>query len=212
MGSMSTLLGGPSEAASERAGSGASGADSDASDWSRRRADARRNHERVLAAASEVFTEHGLDATIPQVAARAGVGKATVYRSFPTKADLVRALAQTHTDWLGARLDAAAAEAEHDAYAAMEDALVDIFARLATDRLMADVLSAADGVEDPVSGGHVQRILDLAIAQGTLRADAQGLDITVFVAGAAHSLLELKIADPEIWRRYARLALAALRP
>jgi len=181
-------------------------------DWSLRRADARRNHERVLAAASEVFTEHGLDATIPQVAARAGVGKATVYRSFPTKADLVRALAQEHSDWLVARLDAALAEAEDDAYGAMEAALVEIFARLATDRLMADVLSTAEDVQDPVSGGHVQRILDLAIAQGTLRADAQGLDITVFVAGAAHSLLELKIADPEIWRRYARLALAALRP
>lgn len=181
-------------------------------DWSLRRADARRNHERVLAAAAEVFTEHGLDATIPQVAARAGVGKATVYRSFPTKADLVRALAQEHADWLVARLDVTLAEAGDDAYGAMEAALIEIFARLATDKLMADLLSTADGVEDPVSDGHVQRILDLAIAQGTLRADAQGLDITVFVAGAAHSLLELGITDPAIWERYARLALAALRP
>src|SRR4051794_1873565 len=89
-------------------------------DWSDRRADARRNHERVLAAAAEVFTEHGLDATIPQVAARAGVGKATVYRSFPTKADLVRALAQTHVDWLDARIEAALEAAQQDAYRALE--------------------------------------------------------------------------------------------
>jgi AcrR family transcriptional regulator len=181
-------------------------------EWSTRRADARRNHERVLAAAVEVFTEHGLDATIPQVAARAGVGKATVYRSFPTKADLVRALAQVHTDWLAARLETAAAEAEADAYRAMENALVDIFARLARNRLMADVLSSAEGVEDPGLGRYAERILTLGISQGVFRADAQDMDITVLVAGVAHALLELQVTDLTLWERYARLAIAALRP
>jgi AcrR family transcriptional regulator len=56
------------------------------------RSDSVANRERVLAAAREVFAEAGLDALIPDIAARAGVGKGTVYRHFPTKDALVQAL------------------------------------------------------------------------------------------------------------------------
>jgi AcrR family transcriptional regulator len=181
-------------------------------DWTGRRADARRNHERVLAAAVDVFTEHGLDATMPQVAERAGVGKATVYRSFPTKADLVRALAQVHVDWLNERIAAAAEAAEDDAYRALQAALEEIHARLAQDRLMVAVMGGAEGLENPVAPEPVERILALGIEQGSLRADATSMDITVLVAGTARALLDLEIRDPEVWRRYARLVIAALRP
>ncbi|MFG2966992.1 TetR/AcrR family transcriptional regulator [Streptomyces sp. NPDC048288] len=54
------------------------------------RADARRNRERVLTAAREVFAEQGIDAPMATVARRAGVGVATLYRHFPTRDDLVR--------------------------------------------------------------------------------------------------------------------------
>ncbi|MEU0438380.1 helix-turn-helix domain-containing protein [Streptomyces sp. NPDC006186] len=54
------------------------------------RADARRNRERVLAAARAVFAERGLDAPMAAVARRAGVGVATLYRHFPTRDALVR--------------------------------------------------------------------------------------------------------------------------
>lgn len=57
----------------------------------RMRADARRNRERLLAAARAVFAERGLDAPMGAVARRAGVGVATLYRHFPTREDLVRA-------------------------------------------------------------------------------------------------------------------------
>jgi AcrR family transcriptional regulator len=50
-----------------------------------KRADAVRNRERVVAAAAAVFAERGVEASVPDVAERAGVGKATVYHSFPTK-------------------------------------------------------------------------------------------------------------------------------
>lgn len=58
---------------------------------SRIRADARRNHERLLVAARAVFAERGLDAPMATVARRAGVGVATLYRRFPTRDALVRA-------------------------------------------------------------------------------------------------------------------------
>ncbi|KAB1139448.1 TetR/AcrR family transcriptional regulator [Streptomyces luteolifulvus] len=57
-----------------------------------RRADALRNQQAVLTAAAEVFVTSGVDAPIRQIAARAGVGMATIYRHFPTRADLVTAV------------------------------------------------------------------------------------------------------------------------
>ncbi|WP_331737303.1 TetR/AcrR family transcriptional regulator [Streptomyces sp. NBC_00019] len=57
-----------------------------------KRADAQRNRETVLAAAAEVFVSSGVDAPIRQIAAQAGVGMATIYRHFPTRADLVTAV------------------------------------------------------------------------------------------------------------------------
>ncbi|MFH8384726.1 TetR/AcrR family transcriptional regulator [Kitasatospora sp. NPDC018058] len=59
-----------------------------------KRADAQRNRRTVLAAAAEVFVTSGVDAPIRQIAARAGVGMATIYRHFPTRADLVTAVYQ----------------------------------------------------------------------------------------------------------------------
>ncbi|MEU7487114.1 TetR/AcrR family transcriptional regulator [Streptomyces sp. NPDC042319] len=57
-----------------------------------KRADAQRNRQTVLTAAAEVFVTSGVDAPIRQIAAQAGVGMATIYRHFPTRADLVTAV------------------------------------------------------------------------------------------------------------------------
>ena len=58
----------------------------------RRRADARRNEKALLDAAAEVFLTSGVEAPVRDIAARAGVGLGTVYRHFPTRADLVVAV------------------------------------------------------------------------------------------------------------------------
>jgi AcrR family transcriptional regulator len=57
------------------------------------RADARRNREAVIGAAKKLFADQGLDAQMPDVAKAAKVGVGTVYRHFPTKDDLIAALA-----------------------------------------------------------------------------------------------------------------------
>ena len=54
-----------------------------------RRLDARRNHDRLVAAAREIFDERGVDAPLDEIARRAGVGNATLYRHFPTRGELV---------------------------------------------------------------------------------------------------------------------------
>lgn len=57
-----------------------------------KRSDAQRNRQTVLTAAAEVFVTSGVDAPIRQIAAQAGVGMATIYRHFPTRAELVTAV------------------------------------------------------------------------------------------------------------------------
>ena len=58
----------------------------------RKRADARRNEKTLLDAAAAVFVASGVDAPVRDIAAKAGVGMGTIYRHFPTRADLIVAV------------------------------------------------------------------------------------------------------------------------
>ena len=179
------------------------------------RADAVRNRERVVAAAVALFAERGIEASVPEVAARAGVGKATVYRSFPTKGDLIAAVV---LDWLGAferrardQLDAP------DAWVALRDLLAESAFKQSADHtlscaLAADVASELLGEARRRMWGAVQELMDRAKAQGTMRADATAADLRVLWAGSARMLAADGVQDPAEWRRYAGLVLDALRP
>src|SRR5215210_1139756 len=112
---------------------------------SRTRADAIRNRARVVAAAAEVFAEKGEDAVIPEIAARAGVGKGTVYRCFPTKDHLVAAVATERVRWFEREARAAAgAEDSWGAFGAFMTRFADAHCR---DRGM--VFSMSQGIELP---------------------------------------------------------------
>jgi AcrR family transcriptional regulator len=67
------------------------------------RADARRNYERLLTSARAAFAEHGVDASLEDIARRAGVGIGTLYRHFPTRDALLQALLCEGFDELGAQ-------------------------------------------------------------------------------------------------------------
>ncbi|WP_374968011.1 TetR/AcrR family transcriptional regulator [Terrabacter sp. BE26] len=73
------------------------------------RADAKRNYDKILAAARAVFSEHGTDGSLDEVAKRAGVGPGTLYRHFPTREALVDALMRDWTDRVASDADAAIA-------------------------------------------------------------------------------------------------------
>ena|SRR2546421_7813686 len=178
-------------------------------DWSDRRTDARRNHERIIAAALQVFAERGLEATIPEVAARAGVGKATVYRSYPTKDDLIEAVIRHRFGRIEERTSAALAEP--DAGRALAALLPDIFEMMAANRLLADV------TYEQASGGVgvlelLGTLLEAAKAQGAIRPDATVTDLKILAGGCAKQLASMGVADPAQWRHYGDLTLAALRP
>ena len=64
----------------------------------RKRADARRNEQTLLDAAAAVFVRSGVEAPVRDIAAKAGVGMGTIYRHFPTRADLVIAVYRHQVD------------------------------------------------------------------------------------------------------------------
>jgi|SoiMethySBSTD1v2_1073268.scaffolds.fasta_scaffold123393_4 AcrR family transcriptional regulator len=67
------------------------------------RADARRNYQRLVAAAAAAFAEHGTDASMDDIARRAGVGPGTLYRHFPTRHALLEAVYRDQVEALCAR-------------------------------------------------------------------------------------------------------------
>lgn len=176
-----------------------------------KRADARRNHERVFAAALEVFEEFGLQGTVPQVAERADVGKATVYRSYPTKEDLVEAVVRHRL----AELERATAPtlSQTEPERAFDTYVILLFENLARDRLLSEAL--ADGRPAPYIRPLLDRLsalMDEAKTAGRLRPDANPLDLRVVLCGMCLQLVNLAERDPALWRRYGGLTLQALRP
>ncbi|GAA2295111.1 helix-turn-helix domain-containing protein [Streptomyces violaceusniger] len=148
------------------------------------RADARRNREQILRAAREVFADQGSDAPLDEIARRAGVGIATLYRRFPHRADLHRGVA---IEVLTALVEAAsrAAAEEGDPCLALRR-----FMHAALDLKIGSVMPAllggftVDEILDSVPGDAVDPIdamLLRARAQGLIRSDVVFGDITLMI-------------------------------
>jgi AcrR family transcriptional regulator len=183
------------------------------------RADAERNRQRILEAAAEVFTERGFEATLDDVARRAGVGVGTVYRRFPSKACLADAL---FTDRVDALADLAEkAKEQPDAWAALVTFLEHAAETLSGDRGLQQILmyAAVHGHEDdrvsyardrmrPAVGSLVKR----AQAAGQVRADLAATDIPLIEFMLAALADYTHHVRAEVWRRYLALILDALCP
>jgi AcrR family transcriptional regulator len=176
------------------------------------RADARRNLGLVLDAASEVFAERGPDASIDEIARRAGVGHGTVFRRFPTKDALLAAV-------LGRRLDELAARAETLVEEGDPETAFAEFVWLAAeacgdDRAFFDGVPRCEcfpEVSDAKARIHVcaSELIARAQATGALRGDVTAADVEALVGSA---MLAASRADsPDAWRRYIAVVLAGLR-
>lgn len=183
------------------------------------RADARRNHEAILDAARVQFGTDGLDAQIDDIAQRAGVGVGTMYRHFPTKETLIEALTLAHFETLAAEAaDAlASVEAGADAWEELCGLLRRSARRLADDAGLSEVVSnrpeAVQECSAVKTGLHAAtgRIMDRAIADGTLRADAVVSDIPLMMTGLGRVVSDTARALGLSWERYVELMLDGLR-
>ena len=180
----------------------------------RTRADAVRNYERVLKAAAEVLAEKGADAAVPEIAARAGVGKGTVYRCFPTKAHLVGAVVAERVRGYTGLIDAAAERP--DAWEAFAALLGEWAERQATDCTFAEGLAhdyTLPEMRDAKAEMYaaLERLIARAKEQGRMRADVGADDVRVMFGGMSRVLRADRNRDPAAWRRHAALVVAAFR-
>jgi AcrR family transcriptional regulator len=174
------------------------------------RADARRNRERILDAAREAFAKDGREVQMPDVARAAGVGVGTLYRHFPAKEDLVRALV---CDKVQATIDTAReALTREDPAEAVEWLVHQHAAKMAESRGLRDAMSVIDfGDDNPWNTDEPRRcageFLDRARDAGAIRDDVTVDDWQALMCGLAAAIASG--ADPA---RQAGFVLAAVRP
>ena len=174
------------------------------------RADARRNHERVLKAARAVFADQGADAQIDDIAKRAKVGVGTVYRHFPTQEALRDALVRERFEEIAGY--AREALEREDPWEGFCELIWRAAERNAADRAFCEVVAFTDQssiVEECGLARSTEELMDRAKAQGKLRADATGTDIPIMMAGAG-SVMRAH-PSPDVWRRYLAIMLDGLR-
>jgi AcrR family transcriptional regulator len=148
----------------------------------RRRADARRNVDALVEAARTVFATSGVDAPAKEITDLAGVGVGTLYRHFPQRSDLVKAVVESGIDAVadaGPALSAAREPAE-----ALTEWIHRFTELLATKRGLASALHSGDPAFSGLPGYFLQRLgpalaalLDAAVAEGTVRDDISAEDL-----------------------------------
>jgi AcrR family transcriptional regulator len=175
-----------------------------------KRADARRNYEKLVAAAREEFGEHGTSAPLEDVAARAGLGIGTLYRHFPTRQALLEAVYVDEVEAMARAADDLASLPPWEAltqwfqqyvgFAATKKALTEALLEAAPD---SDVLLACRTALTGAGTGLIER----AQRAGVVRPDTDFLDVGRLVSGIAM----VPTADPEQKQRMLQLALDGLR-
>ena len=179
-----------------------------------RRADARRNAGNVLEAAAEVFVTSGVEAPIREIAARAGVGTATVYRHYPTRADLILAVYRQQVEALAEAGPAllAGESGPHEALTRWIDQFVDF---VITKQGLATVLQSDDSCYDPLHtyflerlGPVCTRLLEAAAAAGEIQP---GQDAYELMRGVGSLCAGAGTSDRYDARHLVRLLVRGLR-
>lgn len=181
------------------------------------RADARRNRERILMAARDVFVEQGPDVPLDAVATRAGVGIATLYRRFPNRQTLMHAVVLEALSRIAHEARLALTE-ETDAWRALAR-----YMHRALDLRVSAVIPALLGrvaLEDEEifhvreqSTEPIQQIIDRAQAEGALRPDVTFADISLLLIRLARPLpgpIPLELGD-DLAHRHLDLLFDGLR-
>lgn len=179
------------------------------------RADARRNRERIVHAAGELFAERGLGVPLEDIAERAGVGIATLYRRFPMREDLVAATFEAKLTEF-----AEMAERAHDAPDAWTG-FCEVVERAcemqAADQGFTDLLTLiipgatiAEGLRERAYTAFTE-LAGRAQEEGRLRPDFVPEDLPLLLIANAGVVRGCADAAPHAWRRLVALALDSFR-
>jgi AcrR family transcriptional regulator len=180
------------------------------------RRDAQRNRDAILAAARQVFCDHGLEAPLEEIARRAGVGIGTLYRHFPSRVELLDAVL---ADTVQAHVDAAEhALAMDDPWDGFAYYLQETCRLQATDRGLNDAMGMRFPRATTVEAVKtrlfdlVAQVVDRAKQSGQLRADLTQEDLA-FLTWANTRILQAGRAAgaPDAWRRHLGFLLDGFR-
>jgi AcrR family transcriptional regulator len=165
------------------------------------RADALRNRGRIIDAARQVFAEQGLDASMNEVARRAGVGIATLFRRFATREDLIAA---TFADRMSEYATAIETALEHpDPWQGFCDYVRRVCAMQAGDRGLTDVLTQTFPTAKKLEADRDRAfhrftaLIDRAKAAGGLRADFVAEDLPMLLMANAGVVTATAASAPE---------------
>jgi AcrR family transcriptional regulator len=177
------------------------------------RADAQLNRDRILSAAAEVFAERGVGVPLEEIARRAGVGVATLYRRFPTRADLAEAAFERSMSQYTEAVDRALANKRAgDGFRGLIFEVCELQARDAGLRdLLTTAFPATSTVEQRI-GAAVERLKELvtrAQAEGVVRPDLVVADVVVMLLANSGVVAATAVAAPDAWRRFAALMVDA---
>ena len=181
------------------------------------RADAARNRAQILAAARAAFRELGTAAPLDEIARRAEVNIATLYRRFPDRDALVRQVVVDGLNVLGEAVQRALEAARTDAFRALEQLLMDMVNE--REKLIlpliggptTDDAEAADLQRE--NAVRIEEILSNARAQGTVRDDATAVDVIAASAMACRPMPYIPTEQAAaIATRHMRIFIDGLRP
>lgn len=179
------------------------------------RRDAERNRKRILSTADVVFAERGLDATVDDIAERAGLGVGTVYRRFPDKEALIDALFEGHLNDLLAIADEALTRA--DPWDGVVYLLEGNLALQSAHRGLREVMINGNIGDDRVCAARalivpaIARVFRRAQTAGVLRADLEPSDIPFLCMMVGSVADHSSTVHPQLWQRYLAILLDGMR-
>lgn len=181
----------------------------------RLRADAARNQQRIIAAARELFAEHGLEITLDDVADKAGVGVGTVYRRFANKQELISEVFDQNVEAFGQAVDAALAHP--DPWRGLSELFEYACQHMATNRGLAEVLlEMRDSMErfacmrDRIRPG-MQQVVQRAKDAGVIQPEIEPGDFFAMVNMVDALAGFARPVNPGVWRRYMAVVLNGIR-
>jgi AcrR family transcriptional regulator len=166
------------------------------------RADARRNREQLLEVASDAFSEHGVDASLEEIARRAGVGIGTLYRHFPSRDALLEAVFRRNIDQLADGADELLRELAPDR--ALDEFMRRFVNYVASKKGLASHLKSVLSADSPLftyaherMNASIRGLVLAAAAAGSIREDVDPTDLLRALSGVCLA------ADEPGWQEQA---------